>query len=287
MPDHGPPEPGPPEPGQVTPAAADQLWSAIPVLRETPPGLAEPEEAPAEAPPLRALDVLIGIALIWPMELLLLVGLGAATALATRAGIKNPPGWMMHPVLMLLHGFASAAWTVTVVWLLACRLKRQPLADGLALRPSVKSSPLWAAGAGVVMALIGAAVSARWGRDDTTIARMGSTPEGLAALAVMATAIAPIGEEVYYRGFIFPALRRSIGAGWAGLIVVVWFTAIHVIQLAGSGTFDFASLACVAGAGLVFTVIRQRSDSLLSSIAAHFAYNATLVSAAAVSMASG
>jgi len=270
-------------PEHGTPAVPDQIPRANLVPGTPPPEALEPESAPAGPQPLRALDALLGIALIWPMELVLILLLAAANALANHAGARGLPDWPGHPVLLVLHSFASGAWTLAVVWLLACRLKRRPLADGLELQPPGRWWLAWSVALGAIMASAGALVSSEWGRQDTMIAKMGSTREGLAFLAVMAVTVAPLCEEVYYRGLVFPALRRSIGAGWAGLIVVGWFMAIHVPQLVGERGFDFASLACVAGAGLVFTVIRHWSDSLLPSITAHLVYNTTLIAISVVS----
>ena len=243
MPDQDLPgtEPGPPPPPDAIPVAR-------PVQPFPAPAEEEPAPVPAAPPPLRALDVLLGLGLVWPVELFVLVCVGVAQAIFARAGLRGPEGWGVHPSLMVLHALITATWTCAAVWFLACRLKRRPPADGLALRPPGRWWLAWSGALGMGMALAGALVSAEWGREDTTIARMGSTPEGLAWLAALALLMAPV-EEIYYRGFVFPGLRHSLGAGWAGLIVVTWFAAIHVVQLIGSDGFDAASLACVAGAG--------------------------------------
>jgi membrane protease YdiL (CAAX protease family) len=225
----------------------------------------------------------MGLGLVWPVECALLVCVGVASLLLTKAGVRSIPGWDVHPIIMSNHAALSAAWTCAVVWFLACHLKRRGLDDGLALRSPGRYWAVWSTLLGVGMAMAGVAVSSQWGREDTTIARMGATPEGLACLGALAMFMAPV-EEVYYRGFVFPGLRRSLGAGWAGAIVVTWFASIHVLQLVGAGGFDAASLACVAAAGTVFTVVRQRTDSLLPPIAVHFAYNTTLVAVSALSM---
>lgn len=88
----------------------------------------------------------------------------------------------------------------------------------------------------------------------------------------------PVCEEVYYRGFIYPVLRRAAGVPLAIAMVALWFTADHAMQLSG----DWAALAVILLLGVMLTVLRERSGSTLAPAVAHFVYNAGLVAIGAV-----
>jgi uncharacterized protein len=101
---------------------------------------------------------------------------------------------------------------------------------------------------------------------------LASTPQGLAAISVMALLVPPF-EEVYYRGFILPILRRSVGAVAAVLLVIVWFAAVHAFQVAG----DLVAIVTIAFMGAVWTLQRQFTQSLIPPVLTHFSYNSVLV----------
>lgn len=82
--------------------------------------------------------------------------------------------------------------------------------------------------------------------------------------ALAAVVAAPIAEEVFFRGFLFGALRRRFPFWAAAVISGVVFGAFHVIPL-------LIPLMIFVGIGLAYVYERRRS--LLASIAAHSAFN--------------
>ena len=82
--------------------------------------------------------------------------------------------------------------------------------------------------------------------------------------ALAAVVAAPIAEEVFFRGFLFGALRRRLPFWAAGVISGVVFGAFHVIPL-------LIPLMVFVGIGLAY--VYERRGSLLASIAAHSAFN--------------
>ena len=89
---------------------------------------------------------------------------------------------------------------------------------------------------------------------------------------VFGIAIAPFTEEFYFRGLLYPVLRRHTGTTAAVLITSVFFALIHASQLANSLGPVFLLLMV----GLLLTIIRARTDSLAASVILHVAYNTTL-----------
>ena len=110
----------------------------------------------------------------------------------------------------------------------------------------------------------------------------------LAANALTAGLIAPIGEELLYRGVIAQAWARQSSARRAILFSAIVFAFAHTLAVVGTSVGDGVSLAAVAfvvrlplGVALGWLWIRRRS--LLATIALHSAYNLVIVAIIALS----
>ena len=110
----------------------------------------------------------------------------------------------------------------------------------------------------------------------------------LAANVLTAGLIAPIGEELLYRGVIAQAWARQSSARRAILFSAVLFAFAHTLTVGGTSVADAVSVAAVAfivrlplGIALGWLWIRRRS--LIATIALHAAYNLAIVAIAALS----
>jgi len=81
-----------------------------------------------------------------------------------------------------------------------------------------------------------------------------------------AVIIAPVVEELIFRGYLFGVARRYCGFWAAAATVSLLFAAIHVHLPAFGGLFVLA---------MAFTVVYERAGSLWASIVMHVAFNAT------------
>jgi membrane protease YdiL (CAAX protease family) len=107
-------------------------------------------------------------------------------------------------------------------------------------------------------------------------------PVDLAANALTAGLIAPIGEELLYRGVIAQAWARQSSARRAILFSAIVFAFAHTLTVGGTSVGDAASVAAVAllvrlplGIALGWLWIRRRS--LVATIALHATYNLAIV----------
>jgi membrane protease YdiL (CAAX protease family) len=98
------------------------------------------------------------------------------------------------------------------------------------------------------------------GADESTAA--------LVAVCVIVTVIAPLAEELFFRGYFFAAVRNWRGPWPAVLITGVVFGAIHAF-----GT-DPVFLVPLAIFGVMLCVVRWQTGSLLPCIALHAINNA-------------
>ena len=103
-------------------------------------------------------------------------------------------------------------------------------------------------------------------------------PLVMALLAVFGILFAPVFEETFFRGFLFPVFDRSRGAGFAVFATSALFTLVHGTQY----DWRWQNLLLLLGVGAVFGTLRARTGSILPSTLVHASYNATLFAAFAV-----
>lgn len=127
---------------------------------------------------------------------------------------------------------------------------------------------------GVVLALVTMLLQSRLPvPKDLPIEQLFKGPGTAYAFALFAVMLAPLFEEVYFRGLMFPLVRRGLGSLPAVLITSAAFALIHGTQLA----FSWSALLSVFFVGLVLTVVRSRFHSVAASWTVHVAYNTTLM----------
>ncbi len=90
----------------------------------------------------------------------------------------------------------------------------------------------------------------------------------LVAFALMVGFLAPIGEELFFRGFLFGVLRERIGVGWGAAIAGTIFGLVHV-----AGT-PVRTLGILVFLGVGLCVLYQKTGSLLPGMALHSVNNA-------------
>jgi membrane protease YdiL (CAAX protease family) len=110
----------------------------------------------------------------------------------------------------------------------------------------------------------------------------------LAANALTAGLIAPIGEELLYRGVIAQAWARQSSARRAILFSAIVFAFAHTLTVGGTSVADAAGVAAVAFVvrlplGIALGWLWMRRRSLLAAIALHSAYNLAIVAIVALS----
>jgi membrane protease YdiL (CAAX protease family) len=89
------------------------------------------------------------------------------------------------------------------------------------------------------------------------------------ALAVVATASAPLVEELVYRGVLYGGLRSKLGTVATVIIVTLLFSSVHASQYWGR----WASMATLTLLSLALTTMRAASQSVLPSVLLHLIFN--------------
>ena len=93
---------------------------------------------------------------------------------------------------------------------------------------------------------------------------------GVLAIAV----IAPVVEEITFRGFIYGGLRTRMGVTWAVVVSSAVFAVAHSLSVGGSIVLLAPSLFI---AGVALALVYERTRSLYPGIALHASFNAVAV----------
>jgi membrane protease YdiL (CAAX protease family) len=86
---------------------------------------------------------------------------------------------------------------------------------------------------------------------------------------LVAVLLAPAVEEMIFRGYIYPVIARSWGIASGVIVTGVLFGGLHAQQLWG-GPWQIASIVVV---GIVLTLVRAKTGSVLASFVVHTSYN--------------
>jgi membrane protease YdiL (CAAX protease family) len=91
-------------------------------------------------------------------------------------------------------------------------------------------------------------------------------------MAFFGIAVAPVLEELFFRGMLYPTLRRAFGVLIGLTLTAAAFAAIHGAQLA----YAWAPILSIFVVGIALTAIRERTGSVAASVLTHSGYNFTL-----------
>jgi len=94
-------------------------------------------------------------------------------------------------------------------------------------------------------------------------------------LAAFGLSLAPLLEELFFRGLLYPLLRRGLGLTYAVLLTAAAFAGIHGAQLG----YAWGPILSIFVVGVVFTTVRARTNSVAASFLVHCGYNFALFAA--------
>ena len=86
--------------------------------------------------------------------------------------------------------------------------------------------------------------------------------------------VAPLVEEILFRGFIYPVVARSLGIPAGIILTGLLFGGLHAAQLWGG----WVQIGWIVLVGMLLTLVRARTGTVLAGYLIHLAYNTTLFS---------
>ena len=128
-----------------------------------------------------------------------------------------------------------------------------------------------AAGPVLTIALSALGVLLRAPLDSSQIEVLIKSRASLAAIILFGVVLAPIFEEMLFRGFLLPLLVRSVGP-WPGIVLTaVPFALLHGAQ----NHWAWQPVLLIGIAGIAFGYVRYKTGSTTAAFLMHSAYNAT------------
>lgn len=231
---------------------------------------------PAESPPVARTPV--GV-----LDLVLVVGLTAATLHLVGRLVGDPE---LTPATLAGLALLQSAIPLIPVWLVVVAWRGVGWAD-IGLRPT---STRWLLGA-VMIALLSVPLVGlvNLAIDQTTdapfrnpqVAVLAPTALSVPAAVMMflaAAAVAPVVEEIIFRGLLYGWLRNHMGFGLSALLSGGVFAAIHGIVLL---------IPALLVQGIILAWFYERSRSLWPPIILHGAFNAVMMIALFGAVAAG
>jgi membrane protease YdiL (CAAX protease family) len=97
---------------------------------------------------------------------------------------------------------------------------------------------------------------------------------GLIVAGIVIVAIAPVAEEIFFRGFIYRSLRGNLGVLPAGIVAGLTFGLVHYQACSSTdsgcnATDGLLLIPPLAVLGLIFCLVYERTGSLFPTIAMH------------------
>ena len=105
-------------------------------------------------------------------------------------------------------------------------------------------------------------------QDSVELLQKSNNPLTLSLMVAAAVVVAPICEEIVFRGYLYPILKRFSGVWVAGLCSALLFSCAHG---------NLVALLPLLIFGIVQVVIYEKTGSLWAPIAVHFCFNSASV----------
>jgi uncharacterized protein len=226
------------------------------------------ELAPARDPFWGFVDVAVFVGAVLPC---LLLGLGIVKVVFWALRWKPP-----SDALVVLPAQALGYLLLFVVLYMIFRTYGRPFWRSLGW-----VSPSWPAGVIAAMGFVAAFAVVFLGNlihtpnTENDITKLMKDPVSLGLMVIFGVLIAPLCEELAFRGFLQPLLVRTLGV-WPGIVgAAIPFGLLHFREYGDS--WKHALLISLAGAA--FGWMRQRTGSTMASTIMHAAYNALFFAA--------
>ena len=180
-------------------------------------------------------------------------------------------GLQEHP--MLLIAAQALTYVLVIVFMVFLVKRTNPLSFGDAIRWRWPENPWIYLAGGVVLSLalqfLGHFVPIP---KDLPMDRLFKTSFDAWTLAIFGVLIAPLMEELFFRGFLYPVLARKLGMAVSIVLTGLGFALVHAQQLGQA----WGPVLIIFLVGVALTAARARAKSVAAGWLIHFAYNGTL-----------
>lgn len=104
---------------------------------------------------------------------------------------------------------------------------------------------------------------------DTPFEHLFDRPLDAYLLAILAVSVGPLVEELFFRGFLYPALARRTGVAWGIVLTALPFALLHLPQYG----WAWGAALIIFLVGVICGIVRAVTRSVAASFLVHVGYN--------------
>ena len=227
-------------------------------------------EAPSENPPWSGWDVfqIVFLTIVSVVVLLPVVAVAAERLLYPKVAILQV---VTYPIVMLVAQVLAYLLILAFMVSIVKRVPGQDFWQAIRWNWPKNWSACLLAGVALSFALQGIAHFLPIPKE-LPMDRFFRTPGEAWALSLFGITLAPLLEELFFRGFLYPVLVRRFGVAMAVMTTAAGFSVIHAPQLGRA----WGPVLVIFIVGLALTITRAVTKSVAASLIMHMAYNGTL-----------
>jgi uncharacterized protein len=172
--------------------------------------------------------------------------------------------------LYVLGWLPTHLLTLALIWGVATRLGKYSIWEVFGWTWGSKFNAKTSVMLALILFVVAWGLTVFFGGQKTDLDRILESSRATALLvAFIAVATAPLVEELIYRGLLYSAIQRLVGAWPAVFLVAAMFAGLHVYQYWP----NFAAISSITLLSLVLTAIRARTGRLLPCFVIHLVFN--------------
>jgi membrane protease YdiL (CAAX protease family) len=248
-----------------------------------PPEALAPQPQPP-APPLEPREIWNGRDLLWFLLFVPLALLVSAFSVTVGYIVVRPiAGWRIQAeavqsnvvFLLIQQGFFYII-VLSFLLLLARVQHHQPLWKSLGWKkPTARQVLAYLAGGGGLALLVSLVLSMRPDTQSFPLEKLFDSRTASYAIGTFAILVAPLVEELVFRGLLFAIFERTVGWRFAVVTTAALFAGLHIPEY----WHAWNHLVMILVVGVVFSLARGVTGSLTPSILLHVGYNFLIMTA--------
>jgi membrane protease YdiL (CAAX protease family) len=177
-------------------------------------------------------------------------------------------------VFLLIQQSVFYALILGFLFLLAVFQHQQPFWESLGWKkPTARQVAGYLAGGGGLAVVVSLALWMWPDAQGFPLEKLFSSRTAALAIGAFAIGVAPVIEEVVFRGLLFAILERTVGMRFAVVTTAVLFASLHVPEY----WFAWNHLCMILIVGMVFSLARGMTGRLTPSILLHIGYNTLIM----------
>jgi len=270
------PEHEPPEPSLTPTADGESAWSDAPACLQPIPAVEVLAPSPQREafPPWSAWDAMAILCFtVAAVVLFSSVGLGIAHVLTSKHHVSLSE-LATSPIVVI--GSQLAAYPIVILFMMLLVRNKTKEDFWVAIRWNWPGPATFGFFLGGIFFAFVVEFASRWLPIPKSLPmdKFFSDSTGAYLMAAFGITLAPLLEELFFRGMLYPLLRRAYGMVVGVLVTGGAFASIHGTQLG----YAWGPLLSIFVVGVVFTLVRERTNSVAASFLMHCGYNFTLFS---------